>query len=115
MCNIEQTTKNCLPVPRPPGSSRRPGGVLRFSNSTWMAATYAYLLRVPVRGRGTPPRTDLFPNRGQQARPRMPLGEELANVLLLACCYQEVSRPQRLGEFVRVPVLFHGSPSSNFN
>jgi hypothetical protein len=39
---------------------------------------------------------NLFPKKGQQARPRMPLGEELANVLLLACCYQEVSRPLRL-------------------
>src|ERR1039457_638502 len=57
-----------------------------------MAATYAYLPKVPVEGEVRLVGQTCFPKGASRPDLRMPLGEELANVLLLACCYQEVSR-----------------------
>jgi hypothetical protein len=48
----------------------------------------------PSAGRVVPQKVNFWGQGNKEGSPRLPLGEERTNILLLACCYQEGSNPK---------------------
>jgi hypothetical protein len=51
----------------------------------------------PSAGRVVPQKVNFWGQGNKEGSPRLPLGEERTNILLLACCYQEGSNPKGSG------------------
>ena len=53
----------------------------------------------PSAARVVPQKVNFWGQGNKEGSPRLPLGEERTNILLLACCYQEGSNPKALFNF----------------
>src|ERR1022692_3238896 len=76
----------------PPGCSRRAGGKRPWGVRERTGADLTQ--NVPLGSRVVSQKVNFWGQGNKEGSPRLPLGEERANILLLACCYQEGARGQ---------------------
>src|ERR1017187_9432824 len=83
------------PVPHlPPGCSRRAGGKRPWGVRE-RGRRGPLTQNVPLGSRVVSQKVNFLGQGNKGGSSRLPLGEERANILLLACCYQEGSNPGR--------------------
>src|ERR1022692_565740 len=91
------------PVPHlPPGCSRRAGGKRPWGVRE-RGRRGPLTQNVPLGSRVVSQKVNFLGQGNKGGSSRLPLGEERANILLLACCYQEGSNPGRSETRATVP------------